>query len=223
MNRSRLAKVIALSVVAAAAGAARAGDVDITKNRDSHIRVWNTLLGFRYGDPVYDGTLPSGHRLQLAEGWVTDLSVEQDPVAAAAFNTTTGLAVVTGGPGSYTMPELESGVSALVGDARLAVADLASPVNDIFVTFDLDDYFMGGGHAPPVGTLLNAIAGQIPGMPGVVVGLAEFQFGADQGWTTTALYSGPIEVIGEMGLRVPAPGSMALLVIGSALASARRR
>ncbi|MCC6676175.1 MAG: hypothetical protein IT436_03440 [Phycisphaerales bacterium] len=216
--------LIGMTVIVAGAwvSPARAGDVDITKNRDSHIRVWNTFLGSRYGDPTYDGTLPAGHRLRQSEGWFTDLSVEQDPVAAAQFNTTTGLAAVTGDPGSYTMPALETAVAMLAGDSRIGVSDFASPQSDIFVTFDLDDYVLGGGHALPIGASLFAMGGEIPGMPGVTVGLTPFEFSASTGWTTEMAYTGPLEVIGEMGLRAPAPGAISLLGLGAVVLLRRR-
>src|SRR5204863_7154850 len=101
----------ALAACAALPLPALAGDVDILKNRDSHVIVWNTFLGSRYGDPAYDGILPAGHRLQMSEGWFTDLSVQQDPQLLSLHRTTTGMAAVTGQPGNYTMPNLESAVA----------------------------------------------------------------------------------------------------------------
>lgn len=223
MKRSTIITSVLLASIAGVQGTALAGDVDITKNRDSHVTVWKTLLGYRYGDPIYNGTLPSGHRLQISEGWLTDLSVEQDPVAAGAFNTTTGFAMVTGGPGTYTMPDLTSAMTSLAGNSRLGFSDLASPLTDIHVTFDLDDYFYGGGHAMPVGTNLFANNGQIAGMPGVLVGLTPFTFDSSTGWTTGSLYTGPLSVIGEMGLAAPTPGSLALAGLSGIILKRRRR
>src|SRR5436305_1389661 len=112
MKTQHIAVVAACAMLSAPA---LAGNVDITKNRDSHITVWNTFLGSRYGDPAYDGTLPAGHRLQISEGWFTDLSVVQDPVAANLFRTTTGMAQVTGAAGNYTMTDLTAAVGSLAG------------------------------------------------------------------------------------------------------------
>lgn len=203
---------------------AQAGNVDITKNRDSHITVWNTVLGYRYGDPVYDGTLPAGHNLKISEGWFTDLSVQQDfPALAGAHRTTTGMAQVTGSPGSYTMPDLESAVGGLAGDGRISLPDFSSPLADFFVSIDLDDYVQGGGHAPAVGSQFFAVGGQIPGMPGVFLGLTSFDFDSLNGWYTSSPYTGPVDVIGEMGLQTPAPGSAALLGLGALVGFRRRR
>lgn len=220
----RWTTVIPCALIAlAGASPALAGDVDITKNRDSDITVWNTLLGFRYGDPVYRGRLPRGHRLRLREGWLTDLSVEQDPLAMGLHNTTTGMAVVTGGPGGYTMEDLTNAVSSLVGPSgRLAVPDLASSFFDIFVTIDLDDFHYGGGGALPFGSQVDFSNGRCD-IPGLTAGLAPFTFDARAGWTSPHPFTGTLEVIGEMGLRVPTPGAGALALSAGLLALRRRR
>lgn len=219
MKRTSIVSGMALAAVIASP--ALAGNVDITKNRDSHITVWNTLLGYRYGDPVYDGTLPAGHNLKITEGWITDLSVQQD--LPGGRRTTTGMATVTGSPGSYTMPSLETAVASLAGDSRVSLPDFGASFFDVFVTIDLDDYVLGGGHAPPMGSSFFSMNGQIPGMPGVFVGLTPFEFNSMDGWYTASPYTGSLEVIGEMGLQTPAPGSVALLSVGGALVVRRRR
>lgn len=218
-----------LIVVAACAGAAPfpalAGDVDITKNRDSRITVWNTFLGSRYGDPVYNGTLPAGHRLRLSEGWITGLSVEQDPLGVALHNTTTGMAMVTGGPGSYTMEDLTVAVGSLAGPTgRLGVPDFASSFFDVFVTIDLDDFVMGGGGSLPLGSTVEFMNGAAVSMPGLSAGLSEYTFDAMTGWASASPFTGSLEVIGDMGLSlVPAPGTVVLGAMGAALAWRRRR
>ncbi len=225
MNRTMFVKAIGMAALLAplAPQSAYAGDVDITKNRDSRITVWKTLLGYRYGDPIYDGTLPAGHNLKISEGWLTDLSVQQDLLALGNHRTTTGMATVTGTPGTYTMPNLEAAVTALAGDSRIALPDFASSFFDVFVTIDLDDYVLGGGHAPPMGSSFFAINGQIPGMPGVSIGLAPFEFNSSTGWTTPSLFTGSLDVIGEMGLQTPAPGATTLLALGTLITLRRRR
>ncbi len=215
-----------LAIIAACGAApltALAGNVDITKNRDSHITVYNTLLGFRYGDPVYDGTLPSGHRLQISEGWLTDLSVVQDPLALGLHQTTTGFAMVTGSPGNYTMSDLTQAVGTLAGTGRIGAADLASSFFDVFVTVDLDDYVLGGGHAPAIGTSLDVVNGHCVSLPGFTVGMTDFTFSQASGWTTATPFTGQVQVIGEMGLQVPTPGTLALASLGGLLLSRRRR
>jgi hypothetical protein len=214
-------------VVAACAvsAPALAGNVDITKNRDSHVTVWNTLLGFRYGDPVYDGTLPAGHRLQISEGWLTDLSVVQDPLAAGLHRTTTGMAMITGGPGTYTMPDLTQAVGMLAGPTgRIGVPDLASSFFDVFVTIDLDDFVHSGGGALPLGTSLSFLNGDCVSQPGLHAGLSDYMFSAGSGWQTGSPFSGELTVIGEMGLSlVPAPGTAMLGAMGGLLALRRKR
>ncbi len=215
--------IAALASLAGTGAVVLAGDVDIQKNRDSHVTVWNTVLGYRYGDPVYDGTLPAGHKLKISEGWFTDLSVQQDLFAMNNHRATTGLAMVTGSPGSYTMPNLESAVTSLAGNNRIAVPDFASSFFDVFVTIDLDNYVMGGGFVPPLDSTLPVMGGHIPGMPGVSIGLTPFEFDPVNGWYTTTPFTGQVTAIGEMGLQSPAPGSVALLALGGAMLGRRRR
>src|SRR5204862_7062207 len=124
-------------------------------------------LGSRYGDPAYDGILPAGHRLQMSEGWFTDLSVQQDPQLLSLHRTTTGMAAVTGQPGNYTMPNLETAVAALAGPGgRIGIPDPANTFFDIFVTVDLDDFVQSGGHAMPLGQVVQFVNGHCTTQPG---------------------------------------------------------
>jgi hypothetical protein len=173
---------------------------------------------------VYDGTLPAGHRLQISDGWFTDLSVVQDPVATNLHRTTTGMAQVTGTTGSYTMTDLATAVGALAGPTgRLSMPDLASASQDIFVTVDLDDFVNGGGAALPFGSTLDFVDGLCTTQEGLSAGLSDFTFSSDSGWTTSSPFTGELTVIGEMGLSlVPTPGTAVLGALAG-LALVRRR
>jgi hypothetical protein len=149
----------------------------------------------------------------------------QDPVAAGLNNTTTGMAMVMGGPGSYTMQDLTAAVGLLAGPTgRIGVPDLASSFFDVFVTIDLDDFVNNGGGALPLGTSLSFVNGNCVSQRGLYAGLSEYMFSASGGWETAAPFTGELSVIGEMGLSlVPAPGSAVLGVMGGLLLLKRRR
>ncbi len=207
MNARQLSALALLSTVATLPNTAAARDLDITKDRDSQITVWHTLLGSRYGDPAYNGTLPAGHRLQIPGGnhWWTDFSIQQDYLAAAApRRTTTGLAVVTGSPGAYAMVDLAQAVSTLapLAGGRIAMPDLQSSFFDVFITIDLDDFVQMGGSqiswAPGMQlTFQNGVCNQ---NQAIHAAMAAYNFSPQTGWTSPQPYTGPLTVFGQIGL-----------------------
>ena len=68
MKQSRLIIVVLLFVMLWAVPVM--AKVDITKDRDSYIEVWNTLFGFKVGDPIYEGWVPAGHWTARVQLWL---------------------------------------------------------------------------------------------------------------------------------------------------------
>ena len=201
MNARTLSALVGLVTVAAPA---LARDLDITKNQNAHVKVWHTLGGFRYGDPAYDGDLPAGHNLKIPGGnhWWTDFSVEQN-LLAMNTTTTTGLAMITGGPGNYAMADLAQAVDMLapLSGGRISIPDLqADSFFDIFVCVDLDNYVQSSGHSPGVGQVLQFVNGQCTTQPGLTAARAAYTFNPSQGWISPQPYTGPLRVFGEIGL-----------------------
>lgn len=201
--RTKLA--VAFLVVFAGSLTAHA-KVDVTKDRDSHIKVWNTLFGFRVGDPIYDGDLPAGNRLVVTEGWwATDTSMEQTFIGLgnqAVFN----FAPIVPDPlfpGQLTMAQKLPWLEANFGSERKVFADFSSPLGNIFVAVDMAEALFFPGPPIPPGSVLNAFNGQVPELPGYQIGFAEQVFDPFFGWINPAPYDGPLEVIGEIGMWAP--------------------
>ncbi len=178
-----------------------AGDVDIRKNRDSHVTVWRTLLGFRVGDPVYDGTLPEGHRLRVRSHWLTDLSVTQDLPTVAA-HTQHDMAALIGPPGMVTMAPLDDWVRDAWGDEAGTVIDfapgLAPSAPELYVAIDLTRIDPWKWTCP--GELFFVINGEVLGLPGYAFSHVPFEYIDGEGWINLAPFNGEIEAIGEMTL-----------------------
>lgn len=189
-------------VLAAGVCAALAGDVDIKKDRDSHVTVWRTLLGFRIGDPVYDGTLPGGHRLRVRSSWLTDLSVTQDLLVAdqrveyqiASFDSPTGVA---------EMVDLEPWLRDRLGKEVFTIVDFLpgplGPPHDLFVGISLDhcDPFPP---TEPLGTIVPVIHGMALGYQGYQFSRMPFVYLPAQGWVNEAPFDGQIQIAGEITL-----------------------
>jgi hypothetical protein len=203
MNACRVA------VLAACAGSALpalARDLEMTKDRDSSITVYHTLMGARYGDPAYSGTLPAGHTLKIPGGnhWWTDFSIIQDPLAAGNHRTTTAVAAVVGQPGNYTMLDLASAVEALapLSGGRIPIPDLRSSFFDVFVAVDLDNYAQSGGGLQPwtIGMILQFQNGVCMQNPAIHAGLQDFQFTPASGWNSPQPFNGQLDVFGSIVL-----------------------
>lgn len=202
---ARVLTVLAGSAVLSVPALAR--DLDMTKDRDSRITVYHTLFGSRYGDPAYNGTLPGGHQLKIPGGihWWTDFSIEQDYlVAAVNRRTTTGLAMVTGGPGNYGMADLAQAVSFLapLAGGRISIPDMTNSFFDVFVAVDLDDYVQSGWatQSLPIGMPLQFQNGVCVQNPSIHAGLAAFAFNPAVGWVTPQPLNGQLQVFGQIGL-----------------------
>lgn len=196
--------VLGAALLLASAGMAFAGDVDLRKSRDTHVTIWHTLLGFRVGDPVYDGDLAAGDRLRVKSSWVTDLSVEQTFLATARF-TQTDFAALEPAGGLVNMAFLDDYVRDTFGQFVPTYSDFA-PVSapEVYVTVDIA---VAEPYALEVGTLLFVEFGEVlpqdgapDGLPGVQFGLAPFTFAPTTGWITPVPYVGLVEVVGEIGL-----------------------
>lgn len=190
----------AAALVLSSGWPAIAGDVDIRKDRDSHVTVWRTLLGFRFGDPVYDGHLPAGHRLRMREGWLTDLSVTQD--LEVNLRTEHQIAAMVGHPGFVRMAELDPWVRDMYGDEVITVADFAPGgpgiVPALHVAVDLTEIDPWRWFCP--GEVFLVIGGQALELPGYQFGLETFDYLEGLGWVNPAPYTGEVMIIGEMGL-----------------------
>lgn len=203
----RIAIAAAALVTLSGSALTLAGDVDIRKNQDSHVRVWRTLLGFRVGDPIYDGTLPAGHRLRIKEGWITDLSVEQDLPSMLA-HTQHDMAALVGGPGMVTMAPLDEWVYSAWGDEVGTVIDFAPGLvpatPELYVAVDLAQIDPWRWTCP--GEIFFVFNGQVLGLPGYQFGHVPFEYVDGEGWMNEVPYNGEVQAIGEMGLNAsPCP------------------
>jgi hypothetical protein len=168
--------------------------------------VWATVFGAKMSK-IYEGrNIPPCHWIKISgPWWSTDASCAQTfrNYRGSDRSTETSLAVVTGAPGSYTMPVLEE---ALAGPpfngASSLYPDMVNSFFDIFVAIDIDDFVAGGGIVPPPGAVLQVVDGEVVNypMPGVLIATQPFEFTTEYGWTSSALLTGPVEVIGEMEL-----------------------
>lgn len=203
--------LLAAGALAIAAGsAAFAGDLDIRKDRDSHITVWRTLFGFRFGDPIYDGNLPAGHRLRQREGWLTDLSVTQD-LAAGNIRTEHHIAAMEGHTGFLRMAELDPWVRDHFGEEVATVGDfmpgMAGTTPELHVAVDLSRIDPWAWFCP--GMLFMVFNGETPALPGYQFGNVPPEYIEGLGWVNPAPYTGEVILIGEFGLNAspyPLPG-----------------
>jgi len=204
-------------VVAFAVGicsVAYADGYDIHKAVDVRITVWQTVLFFRVGDPITDVDLPHCQRFiqtvpKSCDHWYTDLSMEQRYLSMGLQRmTTNSYGAITHDPhmpGQYTMPLLHDYLYGKMGQARLAVPDLAqgTPVEsffDIFVAVDLEKWIAGGGVQPPENAVILITNGTSPMLPGVQVGLDPIMFTPAQGLVNPNPYTGNVWEIGDPGL-----------------------
>ncbi|USN98818.1 MAG: hypothetical protein H6810_11755 [Phycisphaeraceae bacterium] len=198
----RVSRVLAAALVLGAGTAAVfAGDVDIRKDRDSHVTVWRTLLGFRIGDPIYDGNLPAGHRLRIREGWLTDLSVTQD-LLSVAVHTQHDIAAMVGPPGMVTMAPLDGWVRDAWGDQVGTLIDFmpgdVAVVPELYVAIDLSRIDPWLWTCPE--EMFLVFDGTVLGLPGYQFSHLPFEYVDGEGWVNLAPYNGNVVVIGEMGL-----------------------
>ncbi|MHC4742923.1 MAG: DUF7901 domain-containing protein [Planctomycetota bacterium] len=204
--RSRSAIIITLSAIAASTICH--AKVDITKDRDSHIKVWNTIFGFRLGDPIYEGDLPAGHRLVVTEAWwATDTSIEQTFLglgSQAVFNFAP-IVPDHSNPGLLTMAEKLPWLAEHFGSERKVFVDVSSPFGNIFVAVDMTEALLSGAPPLPPGVVVNAFGGRVPELPGYQFGFVEQPFDPVFGWFNPAPYDGPLEIIGEIGMWAPEP------------------
>ncbi|MFH1371903.1 MAG: hypothetical protein ABII09_11555 [Planctomycetota bacterium] len=196
--------ILVLLVTICISQAAFAAKVTILKNRDSNITVWNTFFGFRIGDPIYTGTLPAGTPLIITSNWwATDLSVEQDVVGNLADHSIG--AVQEKAPGVYELAELNTWLGRNFGFTPQLLADLghfvAGPL--LYIAVDINEFLLSGVPVPPPGTILTVIGGEIPVLPGYVVGNVPISFDPGQGWVNPAPYFGDIGVIGFIEIAAP--------------------
>jgi hypothetical protein len=198
----RLVPLAAASLaVVAGVSTTLGGDVDIRKDRDSHVTVYRTLFGFRFGDPIYDGNLPAGHRLRIREGWLTDLSVTQD-LLVSAVHTEHQIAAMEGPDGMVRMAELDPWVRDRYGDEVATIADFGPGTTTIMpvlhVAVDLTQVDPWLWFCP--GEVFFSFNGQALGLPGYQFGHLPFDYIEGLGWVNPAPFTGEVEVIGEMGL-----------------------
>jgi len=188
--------------------------------------IYRTLFGIRMGT-IYDGTnIPPCQWVRASGGRLTDRELVQRFLGVAYNRTTsTSVAMVTGTPGNYTMEDLVAALSNPPFDPNewSYYPDLASLSEDIYVVIDIDDFYAGGGVVPPLFTTLDVANGQVMNynMPGLLVSTMPFAFSVGQGWTSTGLLTGQVDVIGEIAL-IPEPGALSLLGL-CGLVLARRR
>ncbi|MHC4086626.1 MAG: DUF7901 domain-containing protein [Planctomycetota bacterium] len=180
-----------------------AADVDIKKSKDVNLKVWNTFLGIKIGDPIYDGDVPAGDRVQVnGSWWATDVAVKQRFIRDVVANTADHSigAVVAAGPGVFEMQEMQTWLTANVGTRRVELTDIKSGDADIHVAVDLVQWIAGGEPVNPVGAVIPIMHGTSPLLPGYQVSLAGVVFDPAQGWVNTAPYSGEVTVVGDIGL-----------------------
>lgn len=203
-----------------------AADVDITKNRDANIKVWNTLFGVRIGDPIYDADVPAGHRVQVnGAWWATDTSTKQRFLRAGGGVGQAEHAfapVMPDGPG-YTMAVMNDWLSANYGDNRIAFTDAMSETTDISIAIDMEAWRLSGSPAAiPMGTPIDVLNGVSPLLPGYQIGTSPVEFSAGGGWLNPSPFTGTIYSFGEIGFAVPEPASLVLLLMGGASLLRRR-
>ncbi len=225
----RTSLIAAAIASAMAAPALAAGEVSIRKSRDANVKVWNTIFGFRVGDPKADIDLPAGDRLKANRSWwATDTSTQQRFLGVAAVERTAEHALAAiipdpENPGQVTMPRLNSWLFDQFGMQQFELADMASEDSDLYVAVDLSAWIAGGGVRPPDGSVLNIVNGTHPMLPGYLLSPMPAHFDPNVGWDSPARYNGPAFVLGDIITNAPEPATLALIGLGGLAALRRRR
>ena len=218
--------VVAMLAMSSILETAMAADVEIDKSRDVNLKVWNTILGIRIGDPIYDGDLPKEDKAEVNKSWwATDTSTQQrflndNRVAHHAIGT-----VVEDSPGHFTMPQQNDWLIAKVGDRWVGFADLKAENTDIYVAVDAAGWINGGEptYEPEVTTIQVNNGIEALQLPGYQIGTSEITFSETTGWVNPSPYTGDVTVIGSIAIRAPEPATLLLLGLGTLAVLRRRR
>ena len=203
-------------------GYVAASKVNYVPAEDGTFRVRATFKAPKAAEVVFNEKVKKGQKVSVTlPNDATDGDMLLTPAGVAFAPSLTEYAVVQGSRGNLTMADLNTGIFALIGSNTGLFPVLNNDTASLFIGVDLTAWLPN--ETPfSAGDIFTFSDGTSAQLPGFLIGTQAISFDSQNGFTTTAPFTGSAEVLGT-GSVAAIPEPTTLLAIALSLATLSRR